>query len=64
MAALLWLHGNAQHNVTAIPFVKASVRPEIADRVNGKPLFSINKLYINYIFIYLLVCYESKMYVV
>ncbi len=34
LTTLLWLQGDIQHNVTAIPFENAGVRPDIADLVN------------------------------
>ncbi|GAA6610184.1 hypothetical protein NUBL17191_04990 [Klebsiella pneumoniae] len=41
LTTLLWLQGNIQHNITAIPFENASVRPDIADRVNGQSLLDV-----------------------
>lgn len=34
LTPLFWLQGDIQHNVTAIPFENAGVRPDIADLVN------------------------------
>lgn len=41
LTTLLWLQGDIQHNITAIPFENTSVRPDIADRVNGQSLLDV-----------------------
>ena len=41
LTTLLWLQEDIQHNITAISFENASVRPDIADRVNGQSLFYV-----------------------
>ncbi|HBT2358307.1 TPA: hypothetical protein MF110_21720 [Klebsiella pneumoniae] len=41
LTTLLWLQGNIQHNITAIPFENAGVRTNIAYRVNGQSLLDV-----------------------
>ncbi len=41
LATLFWLQGDIQHNVTTRPLEEQCIRPNIADRVDGKTLLNV-----------------------